>query len=727
MTDEEQEDPLEKLQRLKRERELRERAAQSNVPAIDNPDDPLAKLMKLKREREGKKEYKAVVPRGTGADVVRSALHGISFGMLDKPIAFVDALTAADKSVPVGERYEKFKEAGRGAQHEFTQAHPVANLGIQLAAGTVPMLLTGGGGAAAELGTLGRAWQAAKTGGAIAGTAGFVNQDGTLKQKVGAGLTEGLGGMALGGILSGAGSAGGAIANRVGATRLLSKITEKLATAVEPEEKAMLERARQWVANQLRDVSGSIGPKGQAVKQINERRVADVEAGFTPKSVSKDVPFLAVDEAGPELTDLAKNVVRTGGGSTLRGAVTEREAQAQPATGKLLTELTGVKPGRGAQQLHQRITQEKAVGDEVFDQARAITQGKAAMSPTLRGIIDTPSGRIAERMTNAQYEALGREMPIVSRVVEKRPKNTDPLMTNKQWNNMLDQALEMGVEIPGLSRETVKEAVPDAEWVHIFKQNLSKMAKLGDRDPSGMASEAYAHSRQFGKVREEMDDAFRWADEMLSGEKAKTEALTTGQDIFGLKEVPKGRTAKARYKKSLETRVAEAREKAPEELQQGAATAAHQLARTAPREDFDPKRLYLKNAERRTQLREAFKSPDDAERFSAAAESWGDVLKRSRHLLSGSHTSDLLFGEQRRGTGAVTLRDVARMGMRKLAGKEREYVNQEIASILSSADRGTMGQVEARARIRNLLMKRLSRGIGGQAAQITDMWGQSGR
>jgi hypothetical protein len=115
---------------------------------------------------------------GKGESAGRGAVQGLSLGFGDEGSAAIAALLPftdreAAKGDTIGERYRNARDFYRGQNARAQEDHPVIYGANEIGGAVAPMLLTGGGAAAARAPTLlGRAGQAAVLGAKVGGVAG---------------------------------------------------------------------------------------------------------------------------------------------------------------------------------------------------------------------------------------------------------------------------------------------------------------------------------------------------------------------------------------------------------------------------------------------------------------------------------------------------------------------------------------------------------------------------
>lgn len=537
----------------------------------------------------------ATVPRGATADIGRSALQGISMGTLAKPIAFMDALSerlpaflrgkdtpAADPTKSLGDRYREYLDAQRTAQRDFEQQHPMGNAAIQLGAGAVPFLLTGGASAPAEigeLGTLARIGKAAKVGGTLGGVSGYLNTDrGWGLDAAKDAIVQGGEGALAGGILGGvaapaagwlgekAGRVGMDVAGRAadvtGLTKLAEQLTEKAATAAPPLA-AQYNRAAAMINEKLTSLgvtprsATALGPQGKAASEITAARLGDQAAG----SAGLDhpaVPGLNVYRGGRNLTQLGGDVIRQmGAGAKLRSGVEQAEQELPGLLTGELTRATGVSPEQATTKaLEDALTAKKTELDQVFQSARDATKGQAITSPALDQVLRTDSGRQAYDWAKEQRAVFSNNQPLPSVKEEIRTPRPMPKIFSSEtsWQNFLQQHPEMGFETKAVTKE-----VPDAQLLDLMRQHLSDLARLGETDVQGgkIATEAYANLRLWRDVQKEIPAPYQQAISRAAEINRQIDALMAGQDILKTPLIPSNVTARGRVASSLPGVIAE--------------------------------------------------------------------------------------------------------------------------------------------------------------------------
>jgi len=676
----------------------------------------------------------ATVPQGRAADVTRSALLGASFGTLAKPIAAVDALTsmlpewlrAKDTPVPAasksfGDRYREFLNAGRTAQRTYEQAHPVENAAVQLGAGAVPFLLSGGAAAPAEIGEVGniaRIGKAAATGGTLGGVSGYLNTDrgwgvDALKD---AAVQAGEGAIA-GGLLGGvAAPVGGWLGAKIGG--LGADIAGRAAEAVNAPRLA----AR--IAAMRRPIT-ALGPTGKAASEITAARLADQAAG-SPGIESPAVPGLNVYRGGRNLTQLGGDVIRQmGGGARLRTAVQQAEDELPGLLTGELTRATGVGPNEASTTaLADAITAKKTELDQVYQAARDATKGQPITSPALEQVLRTDSGRQAFNWAKEQRAIFSNNepLPTVTETIETPRPMPKIFSTEASWQKFVEQHPEMGVE-----RQTVTRDVPDAQLLDLMRQHLQDLARLGQTDVQGgkVATEAMANLRLWRDVHNEMPPAFQKATARAAEINHDIDALMAGQDILRTPLIPSNETAKGRVASSL-AGVQERFGGAPA-FQQGAGQAAQLRLRQLAANRNNPASAFSRSAEENLQMQNAMRSPDAGVRWNAALDAMNQAAERNQDLLRGSQTAERTAVREQRG-GGPSLLDLATSRGKALAktahgamqAQFRKNVNTSIADILASRNAGQLSDAEAMAQIRANLLRNLTTGGATAGAQFAE-------
>ena len=558
------------------------------------------------------------MPRGRIADTMRSAALGATFGMAAKPMAFLDVLgPKGDDTRSFGERYQAALKAERGAQEEFAGQNPKTNIGIQLAAGLAPAVLSGGAGAAGDVGTVARLDCAAGHAGAIGAAAGAVNSDGDIGDRALAALREGAVGAAMGGAFTGAGQLVGKGARVSGLSDMLSKVSTKLGQAVEGSPAwTNLKGIRDKIAAQLESLGGATGARGEGAQLVSERVAGDAKGGV--QLAADDVPGvekLGVHYGGPEVQSLAQGVLRDKGGRTqLRSAIEKNAAEQRPALANALTAATDMEPGLGTKPLRAALVEKKQADDAAYDLARAANPHDEPLdSPEFDELIKTPSGSLSYNRAKNQVADRGRPVPTREEVTMHDPP-TPPGVSDEKWQQFLDDIRRKGLPIPGAVEERVQHEVPNAEVAHVTKQQLARLSRLGVHDTQAGAHSSDANARLglWQKTREVLKPEWKAADEIASEGAQRVEAMRAGMNIFNTKEIPPSpsiqiKTAKGQLGKSLEQITANVKAASPEvqqKFQQGAGNAAQQLLRSAPRSMSDPADVFLRSDQRIEQLKE---------------------------------------------------------------------------------------------------------------------------
>jgi hypothetical protein len=532
--------------------------------------------------------------------------HGATSEFSDEMNAAADALVDAAKAKflhggdfgsTLRKSYDQNVAAERAALKEYSDAHPIAS-GVGEVTGAVGGALAGGAllGAGARAVGIGakaaeavnaasnasrgaRILRAAGTGAAIGAASGAGNAEGGIEDRAkgaGIGAAEG----AVGGAI--AQPAGELVSKgvaRLGGTRLTQAAADALADKLPQGSKA---------AGKLRDVANALGARGAANTEIAQRAAEDQAAGFTPSDGPKGVELSVLERGGPSVTGLAENIAnRPGPGrAIITKAANDRQGQMRDAVTKAFDQGTGTTREDG-EALLRRLSDEQAsranvanvaktvtaetnaaepdvpkhldawqsvtggndnaigtlrqyVDDrskeaaDLYGKARAATQGQAVRSETLDDILKTPAGQQAFSWAKAQKGNRMSPLPTTGGA----PAGYSP----EQWANVQMTAAERGISMPDIAGD---KELPDPEVLHLMKQKLAQTARLGIHDGAGgtVATQAQGALNIWGKVRSELPDVWRSADDAYSARSRVIDALNKGRDVMRAQTNPAGKKA----------------------------------------------------------------------------------------------------------------------------------------------------------------------------------------
>lgn len=564
--------------------------------------------------------------RSALGNVSRSLFQGATLGAGNKIMSAGNA--AIDKvfrGMPYGQAYGEHLADERAAEKDFTKRHPVGNIATEAVGGLGAMLASGGASAPEEFANLGRlarvgvrAGKAAMTGADLGAVSGAINADGgvdeRLKGAVRGSLTGGLGAA----VLAPLGEGAGYLAKKVHIPEVLSAGASKVAGA--------LPDGNRW--NSLREMlesgANALGPKGEAASEVGRRMEMDAGTPRTP--ISSNAPAMALDQGGKNLESLAKGIVKRPGpaGADIANALTERQTQMRPqvsqafdaetgttlADGEALlqrltdehkraasaavvaklvgqearaakpasvdpiatwSDLTGGDHARtgstGVQALRELVDAQGAEARQLYGAAREATAGQPVESPTLDEVMKTPVGKLAFSWAKMQKGNRGQSLPTVPGA-EKPPGGMDPGAWADAQARMKTRPdiTPFDVQLGGEMGHEADAEMPDPEALHYMKQYLAKVARLGVNDGAQgtIATQAHGALGVWGKIRDEMPDVWRSADDAFAKKARTIDMLNAGRNIMRTQLNPPGagRRALSSSLDALEERVAQA---SPEE------------------------------------------------------------------------------------------------------------------------------------------------------------------
>lgn len=455
----------------------------------------------------------------------------------------------------------------------------------------------------------------------------------------------------------------------------------------------------------------------RAPQVIARRAAMDAQSGHVAPEGHRSLPPIALDKAGPNVEGLAEGIAqRPGPGrAQILKTVEARRAQMRPALSQTLEENTGVKADARMAPQQEAIDARSAEAKTNYDAARAETKGQAVTSPAFEEIKNTPAGKQALKVAMAKQGNLFHELPEEGAV----PSGFSP----EQWATAKQHMQERGMLVPDIGGESL----PDPETLHLMKQHLRKMTKMGDpNDP--VTADAFHVLSVIDRVRDELPESWRKADDAYAERSRIIEMGDRGRNVYRTELNPATPGQKG-INKSLDGLRAKAAEASPDEaaaLQKGAATATHAKLARAPTSIKSPSRIFPQSDVATEQRRYAFPSPERAADFEQAVSAWDRAQQQAERITGNSRTglrgaegsgsspaaASLLTGSPRAAIRAIihTIGGAARLGnQQKLEG--------EIARILTSPDGLNLSPPERATFVHGRVSSLLKR--GGLMAAVT--------
>lgn len=702
------------------------KASQSAPQAPPTHDDAEFQQWKAAQDRAATLHSGVKAP----ADFMTSALDNATFGLSTKATALGTAgLTAireglrhpSENLAPLASQvYKQDLAALRTAQSQYHEAHPALDTAAQIGGAVAPVVLSGGLGSVAEAADLTRVGRFAKTvaTGAKFGAANAAGHSDALEDGQGvAGLAHDIGkGALIGGAVGAASIPASAVAGKLvrasGLPGAVSAGAGKLAPLLPP---GRLQRGAQAI-------SGALGQEGEAAQVIARRARMDEQGGFTPTPLHPSIPPMALDAAGPNVEGLAEGIAQKPGPgrAAIVKAVDTRAKQMRPAITSELEKGTGVPADNGLQPLQQAIDARGAEAKQLYDAARLETKGQPVTSETFEQIKATPAGKKALQVAQAQQGNLFRAGG------ESVPDGYSP----EQWAGVKTTMQERGIAVPD-NVGSATQALPDPETLHLMKQHLAQLAKLGTQDGEGgtLSAGAKGALSVWGKVREELPDVWKKADDAYAARSRVIDAMNRGRQVFSTPVNPSAPTAQKALGRSLGGLDAKLAAASPEEqgaAQVGAATAAHARLGAAPNSVKSPGRIFSQSPQQVQQLGHAFPTPDAASDFQHAVSGWDKVQEQKGRLVDNSRTA--LRGNEGNSRDLIQPGSVLRAPKRVLASLidalNHEYeagtkqeLDATIAKMLTSPDLQTVPNAQRAGVLRDRLIQALRLGTAGVGAE----------
>jgi hypothetical protein len=471
-----------------------------------------------------------VKPRASG--MLQSALDAVPFA--------TKGMAAIDAALPGGDSYDNNLESRKAGLAEFKKAHPKQALAGTVIGAVAPAIATMGASAPAEGAALlpkasliARMWKGAKIGagyGAVQGASEAHGSVGDYEDK----MTKGA---ATGGFFGGLGTAVGAGlaagARKVGLPNAISKGAQALADNT----------TAGGTANRfLSRIAEALGTKGEASTAVAGRAIADEAGGHVPAPATPGVPAIALDQGGPQVEKLAQGIVHgppSEGGTKLVNTINKRASGMKSSVTNAIEQGTGVGAGEGMSPIRKALGEQAAEADKLYSAARKAAEGVPVDSPALKEVLQTPTGQDAYRWAVGQKADRLRKMPTVTRTVDSPDLTT-----------MVNQGIPRDKAIGVLGKDattTQSETLPDPEVLHFMKQYLSKVARLGVRDGAAgkVATEAQANVGLWGKIRGELPDVWKTADDAFAKKQRLIDMMDAGRNVFRTQTNPAGNARKA--------------------------------------------------------------------------------------------------------------------------------------------------------------------------------------
>jgi hypothetical protein len=200
--------------------------------------------------------------------------------------------------------------------------------------------------------------------------------------------------------------------------------------------------------------------------------------------------------------------------------------------------------------------------------------------------------------------------------------------------------------------------LPDPEVLHFMKQYLSKVARLGVRDGAAgkVATEAQANVGLWGKIRGELPDVWKTADDAFAKKQRLIDMMDAGRNVFRTQTNPAGNARKA-VQTSLDAipgRVKDAEQ--AEALRTGVGMAAQDRASQlgAPGKAQSPGRIFGSDTDVQ-RMKLGFKTPEEGDQFQRLVSAWDRVAKQKQRVLGNSATSGRNVEQAARAPDRATL------------------------------------------------------------------------
>lgn len=662
--------------------------------------------------------------------MIPSAVDAATFGLSTKGTALGTAAIAALKEgfkhpsenlAPLaGGVYKQDLGALRSAQSQYHEAHPILDTVAQIGGAVAPIVLTGGLGSAGEAANLSRLARFGKTiaTGAKFGAANAAGHSDALEE--GRGVTGLAGDAAKGGLIGGA--IGGA---SIPATAVIGKVVRAagVPAALSAGAGKLAEVTPSGRSQQLlQSIKTALGQEGEAAQVIAKRGRMDVQGGYAPTPLHPSIPPMALDAAGPNVEALAEGIANKNGPgrATIVNAVESRAQQLRPTITAELEKGTGVSATDGLKPLQDALDARSAEAKALYDAARAETKGQPVTSQTFEQIKATPAGKKALAVAQAQqgnmFQAAG----------ESVPEGYSP----EQWAGIKQTMLERGMPIPDNVPGTTTPNLPDPETLHLMKQHLAQLAKLGTADGEGgqLSASAKGALSVWGKVRDELPDVWKAADDAYAARSRVIDMMNRGRQVFSTPLNPSAPTAQKALGRSLgglDTKLAAASPEEQGAAQVGAATAAHAQLAAAPNAVKSPGRIFARSPQQVQQLAHAFPTPEAAQDFQGAVSGWDKVAQQAERLTGNSRTAlrseeigsrDLMQPGSVLGRPRMVLRSLINAMNSEYEAGNKQQLDRMIASMLTSKDLQTVPAAMRAGVLRDHLIQSLRLGTAGVAA-----------
>jgi len=665
------------------------------------------------------------------AGVVPSALNEMTFGLSRKAIAAGGAGIAALKEAfrhpsenvaPIAEQaFRQNLGAQRAAADDYHEAHPWIDNTAKVVGGIGGIAATGGLGTGAEAlqaTRLGRMGKVIGTGAKYAAASAAGNSTAPEDGRGTTGLLKDTGkagaiGAGVGLLSIPATAVAGKLAQWSGLPRLASGAAGSFADAL--PEGSTPQRI-------LRNVSGALAPKGEASQIIAKRGLMDEQGGYTTPEPHPSLPPIALDRAGPNVEGLAEDIANKSGPGRAQIVKTMegRQKLMRPAITNELEQGTGVKASDRLNPLQDALDARSTEAKQLYDKARAESAGQPINSETLEQIKGTKAGAAAFKVASDRQGNMFRP---------GGSTDVPPGMPPEQWELAKQAMRSRGIAVPeGVGSPTA--APPDPETLHIMRQHLAKMAKLGNvNDP--MTAEAHSLLPLLDKVKGEMPASWQQADASYAERSRIIDMMDRGRNVFNtpINPASTGKKAVLRSLGGLDQKIAAASPEEQQAAQVGAATAAHAKLIRAPSSMKSPGTVMARSPEQVEQLGHAFPSPDKAADFQGAVSTWDRAQQQAERLTGNSRTAlrgNLASDRDLVQPGALVSGRGPRMALRQVInGLNNEYESGKrqqldgiISNILTSPESKALMAAKSDGTARSLLMQAIGRSAGGAAGEL---------
>lgn len=444
----------------------------------------------------------------TGADelrgAVQSGLQGVTLGAGNKLVAMVRAVAPEFLGGTKGFDFSGALDDENQSLASYRKNHPVASTALEAAGSILPVLATGGAGAASEATGLAKAGQLAKVGAGYGAAQGALSAN-TLGDVIPGAFKGGVVGAVAAPVV---GAVGGKIAQGVGslakrtAPDIMGSLGETLGTGpTTPEEKAAAA-----LGGALKQ--GGVDPADAAahLPNLDNSPTTALDLGSQPAlKLARQARNVAGSKAGQTLDDFLSDRA-TGAGSRVEGA---------------LTDATGSTPSDVQLPVEELIARRAEEAKPLYDAAYA--HGEIQDPETVQQIKTLLKSPIFAKAWQRGQNLLDVEYPEAA----APPSGIDPA----RWKELQAQGLDKYVP-----NAPAKAPAPTVQQIDYWKKGLDSQIESGAGSENAMSrNEARVYRGKLNDILDRVDQevpAYAQARDSFRGNSELMEAADAGSNHF---------------------------------------------------------------------------------------------------------------------------------------------------------------------------------------------------